>query len=84
MSFASEVKAEISTLKITNSEKIAELSGFIRSTYKGINLDNGIYIENAKIAKRIFLFLKEVYNVNCEILVNANPVYNKKRTFNIR
>ena len=83
MSFASNVKNEITNLNLTKPEKISELSGFIRSTYKVSDPDRGIYTENIKVAKLIYSFLKEVYNVQAEILVNANSSFNKRRTFNI-
>lgn len=83
MSFASTVKEEVTNLDLTRPEKISELSGFIRSTYKISDPNRGIYTENTKIAKMIYSFLKEVYSVKCEILVNANSTFNKRKTFNI-
>ena len=83
MSFTTEVKNEISMLKITKPEIIAELSGFIRSNYKETNNYNGLYIENLKLAKRIFSFIKEVYNVECEINHDLDKIKNKKRIYHI-
>ena len=81
MSFTTEVKEEISILKVTKPEIIAELSGFIRSNYKELKKYNGFYVENLKLAKRIYSHIKEVYNVECEINNSIDRFQNKKRIY---
>ncbi|MDD6879623.1 MAG: DNA-binding protein WhiA [bacterium] len=83
MSFTSNVKDEISIIKTTKPEKIAELSGFFRSNCKNIKEKIELYTENLKIAKRICSFIKELYNVECAIDTKANSAFNKKNIYEI-
>ena len=81
MSFTSEIKNETSMLNLTQSEKIAELSAFIRSNGKIIDDYIELYTENIKIAKRMFSFIKDLYNVNCEIENRSNQLFTKKNIY---
>lgn len=81
MSFTSEIKNETSMLNLTQSEKIAELSAFIRSNGKIFDDCIELYTENIKIAKRMFSFIKDLYNVNCEIENRSNQLFTKKNIY---
>lgn len=81
MSFTSEIKNETSMLNLTQSEKIAELSAFIRSNGKIFDDYIELYTENIKIAKRMFSFIKNLYNVNCEIENRSNQLFTKKNIY---
>lgn len=81
MSFTSEIKNETSMLNLTQSEKIAELSAFIRSNGKIFDDYIELYTENIKIAKRMFSFIKDLYNVNCEIKNRSNQLFTKKNIY---
>ena len=81
MSFTSEIKNETSMLNLTQSEKIAELSAFIRSNGKIFDDYIELYTENIKIAKRMFSFVKDLYNVNCEIENRSNQLFTKKNIY---
>jgi len=81
MSFTSEIKNETSMLNLTQSEKIAELSAFIRSNGKIFDDYIELYTENIKIAKRMFSFIKDLYNVNCEIENRSNQLFTKKNIY---
>lgn len=81
MSFTSEIKNETSMLNLTQSEKIAELSAFIRSNGKIFDYYIELYTENIKIAKRMFSFIKDLYNVNCEIENRSNQLFTKKNIY---
>ncbi len=83
MSFTSEIKNETATLNLTKSEKIAELSAFIRANGKIYEEYIELYTENIKVAKRMFSFIKDIYNINCEIQNKSNPVFNKKNIYYI-
>jgi len=83
MSFAAEVKNETSLLELSRSEKIAELAGFFRASGRFFGEYIELYTENVKIAKTIFSFIKEVYNINSEIVSKQNPVFSKKNIFYI-
>ena len=81
MSFTSEIKNETSMLNLTQSEKIAELSAFIRSNGKIFDDYIELYTENIKIAKRMFSFIKDLYDVNCEIENRSNQLFTKKNIY---
>jgi len=83
MSFASNVKTEISQPKFSKSESIAELSGFIRSNAKYTEEYILLTTENAKVAKRVYLLLKEIYGINCNIVEKKNIVFNKTIMYTI-
>lgn len=83
MSFASKIKNEISNLTVTESEKIAELSGFIRSAIKINENSNEISTENLQIANRICNFISEIYNVHCDIITGGNSTFYKKSIYYI-
>lgn len=83
MSFTTEVKEEISTIKSTKSEIIAELSAYIRNngsiTEKGITLTT----ENKFLVDRVLAELKSLYDCNpkSEIIENLN--FSKRELYQI-
>lgn len=83
MSFASDVKTEISQLKFSKSENIAELSGFLRTNAKYTKKSILLTSENAKVAKRIYLLIKDIYGINCTIIEKKNAVFNKSIVYTI-
>ncbi len=68
MSFTTTVKNEVSKIENNELEKIAELSAIITN---GAAIDKEIKIttENASIARRIFNFIKDLYQVNSLITI---------------
>jgi len=83
MSFTTTIKNEISKLNITKVEMIAELSGFFRNNIT-INKDqNQIYLltENENIARRICSLIKELYDVNLNIVTKQNTAFNKNNLY---
>ncbi len=81
MSFTTTIKEEISRIKNTRSESIAELSGFLRNN--GTCTDNTIDLltENATVAKRIYQLIKDIYDVNCEIESRKNMNFSKNNLY---
>lgn len=67
MSFSTTTKNEITTLKNSKSESIAELSGFIRNN--GYLKNNNLYltIENNNIAIKIKEIIENLYDIKVEI-----------------
>ena len=63
MSFTTNIKDELSKLEMSRAENIAELSAFIRNNAKynfgAIELNT----ENSNVAKRVYLFLKNIYGL---------------------
>ena len=83
MSFTTVVKTEIINIKLTRSEKIAELSGFLRSSFKIVENEPDFYTENVHATKRVYSFIKEIYNANSDIVVESNPTFKKRKTYHI-
>jgi len=80
MSFTMNVKNEISKLDIKKSdkaEKISELSAFFRNSCKKNGNLIDLYTENKNAAERIVKLIKDVYNVDCEILEKITAVFNR-------
>ena len=63
MSFTMNIKEEICTLDFPLLENIAELSGFIRSSWKKDINRIELFTENAKVSKRLSLLIKNVYGI---------------------
>ena len=74
------VKNEISGYDGNRNENIAELSAIIRNNVKFDNDVIEIVTENSKVAKRVYLLIKDIYNVNAEIDDRANS-FNRNRLF---
>ena len=76
MSFTSTVKNEVSKLEISEIDSITELSSIIRNS--GI-IDNNIKIttENASVARRIFVLIKNLFNYASKITVRRGFNFNK-------
>ena len=72
ISFATNVKNEIATYNGNKSENIAELSAIMRNNAKYSDNKIELVTENSKVAKRIYLLLKDIYNVNADIINRDN------------
>jgi len=74
------VKNEISNHDGNRNENIAELSAIMRNSAKYTNDEIEIVTENSKIARRVYLLLKDIYNVNASIM-DRNNSFNRNRLF---
>lgn len=83
MSFATNVKNEITKFEGTKTENIALLSGFLRNN--GVITKNKIELvtENSSIAKKIYKLIKEIYNTQPEIETVKNINLSKKNLYRI-
>ena len=81
MSYTVEIKQEISEIKATNSEMIAELSGFIRNNAYLNN--NTLYLttENEFTIERFTSFFKKLYEVEVKVDIKDNLNFNKKNLY---
>lgn len=73
MSFASDVKKELTTLEVHREHARAELAALIRMN-GSLSIVNQQFVlnvqtENAAIARRIYSLLKDHYDVRSELLV---------------
>ena len=81
MSYTTKIKEEISQIKNTKSESIAELSGFLRNN---ATYSNGILTltsENEETIKCIKNFFKDLYQLTIEEKIINNLNFSKKDLF---
>jgi len=83
MSFTSNVKNEVCLIDGNKNEKIAELSAIVRNNALFDKEKIEITTENSKVAKRIYLLFKELYNVN-PIIEDKENAFNRNRLYIIR
>ena len=81
MSYTIDIKEEISKIKSTKSEMIAELSGFVRNN--GTVEDNELHMttENEFTIERLKYFFKELYEVELDIEIKDNLNFSKKNLY---
>lgn len=83
MSFATNVKNEITKYNGTTTENIALLSGFVRNNGT-VNEDKiDLITENSTIAKRIYQLFKEIYHISLEIKTQKNNNLSKKNLYRL-
>ncbi len=88
MSFAAEVKKELTGLEVHREHAKAELAALIRMN-GSINLSNqqiilNVQTENAAIARRIYSLLKDHYDVRSELLVRRKMKLKKNNVYIVR
>ena len=83
MSFTVKIKEEISNIKSTKSEIIAELSGYIRNN--GIFQDNKVTLntENKFLVDRISNFIQVITDINPQVEIIENLNFSKKELYQI-
>ncbi|WP_159722937.1 DNA-binding protein WhiA [Enterococcus sp. CSURQ0835] len=88
MSFAAEVKKELTSLAVEKELAQAELAALIRMN-GSLSLNNHQFVlnvqtENAAIARRIFTLLKDHYGVRSELLVRRKMKLKKNNVYIVR
>lgn len=88
MSFASEVKKELTTLEVHREHAKAELAALIRMN-GALSLANRHFVlnvqtENAATARRIYSLLKDHYDVQSELLVRRKMKLKKNNIYIVR
>ena len=76
MSFTSEVKEEVCTLKLDKADNISELSGIIGSSFDGSNIR--VVTESNGVARRIYSLIKDLFGIYPKVTVRKGYNYNKK------
>lgn len=88
MSYASDVKKELTMLEVHPEHAKAELAALIRLNGDIKNVNNHILVtiqtENAAIARRIYSLIKELFDVRAEISVRRRMKLNKNNVYFIR
>jgi cell division protein WhiA len=88
MSFASEMKKELTTLDVKDCCTKAELAAMIRMngslSFSNRKLIIDVQTENAAIARRIYTLLKRNYEVSVELLVRKKMKLKKNNIYIVR
>lgn len=81
MTFSSRLKEEITEYSSNAIEKRAELSAVLRYDAKLEKNKIMITSENAKIARRIYSYLKEIFGINIKIIVRNQKRFRIKQIY---
>lgn len=80
MTYTTRVKEEIAKSQVNESEKICELSGFIR--FNAIIKEKiSITLENACVTRRIYKHIKEVFNIQPKIIIRNQKRFRIKQIY---
>lgn len=81
MSFTNNIKTELSKKSGSKIEYIAELSGFLRNN--SVYTKNKICFstENISVAKKIYIMLKETYDIKVEIKIQNKNTFKKRNNY---
>ncbi len=80
MTYTTRVKEEIVKSDMNKTEKICELSGFIRFAAI-IKDDITITLENASVTRRIYKHIKEIFNIQPKIIVRNQKRFRVKQIY---
>lgn len=83
MSFTTEVKNEICSIIDSPVSNKCLLSGFIRNNGENSFLKISLFHENPKIIRFIFSLIKDIYEVNPEIIKVKGNNFNNKSLYNL-
>ncbi|MEG1495197.1 MAG: DNA-binding protein WhiA [Bacilli bacterium] len=81
MSFSTNIKDEVTKLEVTNSELLAELSAFFRNNAVYTEDHIELITENPSVAKRIFVEIKNLYQVIVQITRKKNSNFAKNHLY---
>ena len=88
MSFAGDVKKELTMLEVHPEHAKAELAALIRMNGTSGLVDREFYLnvqtENAAIARRIFSLIKDTFNVQAELSVRKKMKLKKNNVYIVR
>ncbi len=81
MTFSTRLKEEITEYNSNQLEKRAELAAMLRYDAKIEKDKISITSENAKIARRIYTYLKEIFGINIKIIVRNQKRFRIKQIY---
>jgi len=88
VSFASEIKKELTGIQLDTCCKSAELAALIRMngvvSMSGNKYSLDVQTENAAIARRIYTLIKSLYDVSIELLVRKKMKLKKNNVYIVR
>lgn len=83
MSYTVKIKEEISSIKSSKSELIAELSGYIRNNATITSKKITMTTENKFTVDRVTNALRQFCNINCQVEIVENLNFSKKDLYQI-
>ena len=88
MSYAADVKKELTSLDVHKNNARAELSAILKMNGV-LNIQNqqlflSVQTENPAIARRVFSLLKQVYKIEAQVVVRKNLKFNRNNVYLIK
>lgn len=88
MSYAADVKKELTSLDVHRNNARAELSAILKMNGV-LNIQNqqlflSMQTENPAIARRVFSLLKQVYKIEAQVVVRKNLKFNRNNVYLIK
>lgn len=80
-SFTTRIKDEVTKIETNKLESIAELHSYLYLNSNIINNSIYLYIENASVARRIFMLIKRLYNINVYLTIRTQKKFRKKTIY---
>ncbi len=84
MSFTTNIKQEITDIESSSSEMIAELSGFLRNNSDISKGSLSTTSEKRNVLERFEYFIKELYQIDSEIVVIKNVNFSKNDLYELK
>lgn len=81
MSFSMEIKNELVDLERNKTERIAELSAFVRNNGKFNKRRIYLSTENMMVSKRIILLFRDIYQIKVNVISNKSIAFNRGVVF---
>lgn len=81
MTYTTKVKEEIVKNEISESEKICELSAFVKFAAVTKNNNITITLENASVTRRIYKHFKQIFNIQPKIIVRNQKRFRVKQIY---
>lgn len=81
MTFTTKVKEEMSKFNYNRLEATCELAAFLRYNSQIKKDTISITIENASVARRIYVLTKELFNINLKIIVRNQKRFRVKQIY---
>ncbi len=80
MTYTTRIKEEISKIEVNESEKICELSGYLRFA-ANIKENITITLENASVARKIYTSIKEIFGIRPQITIRNQRRFRIKQIY---
>ena len=84
MSYTTKIKQEITNIESSSSEMIAELSGFLRNNSDISKGTLSTTSEKINVLERFKYFIKELYQIDSEIVVIKNVNFSKNDLYELK